>query len=305
VEVKNLSNIIKKNNVTHLLKIYFEEEDLSDSVDKSFFSSLSSRVTNEENNARQKEEDLLNFYKNQAETYKKEMNSLKKALEESAATNQSLGEKLKITEEELRKIREDEAKIFSEAKETASCIINDAKIQEEKIRLDAYNQGFETGKTQSEKQCNDIYLKKFEELEKVIASIKDMGNNLIVEYEAKLIQLVLTLAKTIVKKEVDIDSSIVKDCIKNALEDILDKSMVVIHINPDDYNIINEYLAKQFKTPGSPEIILSRDDNIHRGGALIESKMGVIDVTMQTRWEILEKILDKALIEKTSLSLYH
>lgn len=300
-----MSSIIKKSNATHLLKIYFEGEERPDSIDNSFFSSLSSLVTTEENNNRLREEQLLNFYKEQAEKIKKDFFSLKKEFEEVNEAKNSLQKKLKITEEALRSIKQEEEKIIIDAKTAASELIENAKKEEKKIRQNAYDEGFNSGKEQCELEATKRCMKKIEDVEKVVAAIKDMGNDLINQYEAKLIQLVMTIVKTIVKKEVEIDSSIIKDCIKNALEEILDKSMVVIHINPDDYNIINEYLTNQFKSPGSPEIILSKDTNIHRGGALIESKMGVIDVTMQTRWEILEKILDKALLEKTSLSLYH
>jgi len=304
-EEMNLSNIIKKNNVTHLLKLYFESDNLSEENKEPFFSSFSSLITSEENNNRLKEEQLLNYFKDIAEKSKKEIFFLKKELENVRNINNSLQEKLSVSEDSLSKIKFEEDKILTDAKKNAKLMVENAKKEEEKIQKNAYELGFKSGREIGEKNGLEIYMKKVQDLEKIIANIRDTGQNLIKEHEAKLVQIIMVIVKTIVGKEVEIDPSIIKDCIKKALEDILDKSMIIIHINPDDYNTVNEYLVNQFQKAGTPEIVLSKDTSIERGGALIESKMGVVDVTMQTKWEILENILDQALSEKTSLSLYH
>ncbi len=97
-----------------------------------------------------------------------------------------------------------------------------------------------------------------------------------------VLELACELAKTIVRREISIDPSIVLPVIGDALTMIVgDGKCARVKLNPADLATLMGPIEAEY--PGF-DLKLSADSEVRRGGCLVESMGAVVDGTVQKRW---------------------
>ena len=106
--------------------------------------------------------------------------------------------------------------------------------------------------------------------------------------ERQVVELAIAVATRIVHREIAVDRELLVAMARVALDRLGDAASATIRLHPEDYAAI-ERLGSSCLTSG-PVTILA-DSHIHRGGCLVESDFGVIDVSVDAQVEELTRAL--------------
>lgn len=177
-------------------------------------------------------------------------------------------QKLLTAQEMLVKVRED-AKQFIEKN----------VIEAEKIKEEAEKAGFAEGL----KQWVD-------QLGKLEEEIKNTAS----EMEKMVIPVALKAAKKIVAQELKLDPAIIVGIVADNLKAISQHTKIKIYVNREDFPILDSHkndLKALFETLKSLTIIPNND--VERGGYIIETEIGIINGQLGNRWSLLEKAFEK------------
>lgn len=181
-------------------------------------------------------------------------------------------------------------------------------IEEVKIEIQAaYDKGFEDGKESSmiiyENEITN-YKNRILSIEKVIESLKQNYLLEINKFYNSLVDISTQVAGYIIDKEVEIDNSIILKTIKKGFDEIKDDKIFQIIVNPYDYETLKLAKSKIFTNESiAKNIELLSDNNIKRGGAVIITDAGTLDMKIETQLNKIKSILEENLSIKQGIEL--
>ena len=175
-------------------------------------------------------------------------------------------------------LKEMEAKIFQQAKEKILA-----------MEKEAYEKGF----AQGEKNGLELGQKRIEtmisQLHNVIQDIERRRTELYHQHTKEMIQLVLSIAKKVLHREVNIQEDTIAFTLQEAIKYVLDQKKVFVHLNPVDYQFLTSH---QERLPfAGREINLVEDPAITRGGSLLETSFGDVDATLENQFDQIASLI--------------
>ncbi len=207
-------------------------------------------------------------------------------------------EEVKRKNNQSKKIKqeaEEEAeRILSEAKEKASeteesvntRVSNIEKDANEKGHREGHEEGFEIGKQEAERLVDRLHI--------VLTKAIDKRNEIIENSETQLINLVLLIAKKVIKVISENQKNVVINNVIQALRKLKSRGNVVIRVNLSDLELTTEH-TKDFLSmvENVKSISILEDSSVDKGGCIIETDFGQIDARISSQInEIEEKILE-------------
>ncbi|WP_019340594.1 flagellar assembly protein FliH [Stutzerimonas stutzeri] len=157
----------------------------------------------------------------------------------------------------------------------------------EAIRQDAYNEGFSTGEKdgfhagqlKAKQEAEAALSLRLESLEKLMTQllepIADQDRNL----EHAMVTLVSQLAREVIQRDLLIDSSQIRQVLREALKLLpMGASNVRIYINPQDFDLVKALRERHEETWKIVE-----DSDLLPGGCRIETEQSRIDASVETR----------------------
>ena len=146
--------------------------------------------------------------------------------------------------------------------------------------------GYEDGLKQGQQALNE-YKKTFESIfSSFDNALKDIDEDVL----QAITQLAVSISKQIIRRELQINSEQVVSVVKEAIKLLpLDKSRLIIHLNPNDITIVQKVFNQD-------DIVhsfsLVEDPSIQRGGCKLATDNSIIDATIDSQVaQIAEKIL--------------
>lgn len=157
----------------------------------------------------------------------------------------------------------------------------------EAIRQEAYNEGFSTGEKdgfhagqiKARQEADAALAPKLSNLEHLMAQllepIADQDRNL----EHAMVTLVSQLAREVIQRDLLIDSSQIREVLREALKLLpMGASNVRIHINPQDFELV-----KALRERHEENWKILEDSDLLPGGCRIETEQSRIDASVETR----------------------
>jgi flagellar assembly protein FliH len=139
---------------------------------------------------------------------------------------------------------------------------------------------FLTGYQQGERAgLESAHTKGEQMLSRLAASMQDLQRlraDLLVKTERQVVELAVAMARRIVHRELALDHDLLLAMARVALDRLADVSTASIRLNPEDY-AATVGRGQSSHVPGGVRIVA--DPAIARGGCLVQSDYGVIDVT--------------------------
>ncbi len=120
--------------------------------------------------------------------------------------------------------------------------------------------------------------------------------------EEDVMRLAVSIARKIIQVEPQFNSDVVRKVIRVALEKMVDKSWVNIHLNPLDIRQVESELTDiiaAFKDLS--KVALQEDAAVGRGGCLIETRSGFIDARLETQMQKISDTLFAAIKKRSGL----
>ncbi len=162
------------------------------------------------------------------------------------------------------------------------------KTQE--IERDAYSKGF----AQGEKDGVDYGQKSVQvvsaQLERIVRNLETLPARVLKDYREWLIGASLGIARQIVRREIRTTPEIVADLTGELLEEIEQHGALTVYLNPGDLEIVEKKAGLAPQTEGK-NFALRSDAKLERGGCRVESAIQLIDASIETMFEKLEKEL--------------
>jgi flagellar assembly protein FliH len=176
---------------------------------------------------------------------------------------------------------------------------SDAQENVSLIEQDAYEKGFVQGEKDGfelgEKKANKV----IENIEKLFDEMSTLKYEILKQHEKEILDLTFAIAEKIVHHLTNFDEGGVKEAVFNALNLAIEKSKIVLNVNPEDYDYIEELrpdLFKKYKELKS--ITVTSDPCITRGGCFLKTPYGDIDAGIETQLEKIYQCLQDAFNEK-------
>ena len=207
-------------------------------------------------------------------------------------------EEVKKKNNQAQKIRqeaEDEAKkIISEAGKKAGEIENEIRSKVDQIEKESYERGYKEGHDRGYQEGREEVKRLIDRLHAIISKAIEKRNEIIEESETQLINLVLLIAKKVIKVISENQKNVVINNVVQALRKLKSRGDVVIRVNIADLELTSEHI-KDFMgmVENVKSISVLEDSSVDRGGCIIETDFGQIDARISSQLhEIEEKILE-------------
>jgi flagellar assembly protein FliH len=199
--------------------------------------------------------------------------------------------------QKIRQEAEDEAKrIVEEAKRQAEELEAEIQSKVDKVEKEAFAKGIEEGRNQGFQEGRKELERLVDTLQRIIAAAIEKRNEIIQESETQVINLVLLIAKKVIKVISENQKNVVINNVVQALRKLKSRGDVVIRVNLADVELTSEHINDFIKmVENVKSVTVLEDSSVDRGGCIIETDFGQIDARISSQLhEIEEKILELA-----------
>lgn len=181
-----------------------------------------------------------------------------------------------------------------EAERVAAEIIAAAHAQADRIRSQAYEEGYAEGRSVGESQL----LGAIENTAKLAEDLNAKCDEFIASLEPQVVKLSVEIAEKIIRHEITMKPDAVMDTVKAGLRQLRDKESVKLRVNPSDVEFVKQKrpdIIAMFDGIQNLEIV--DDRRVDRGGCMIDAPGGVLDARMRTQMREVERVLTEAAAE--------
>lgn len=201
------------------------------------------------------------------------------------------------TEEAQTQKEEAEAeaeRIKQAAEAEAQRIEAEARERSEDIERDAFDRGYAQGKEEGYREGKTEADRVVERLHVVLNRAIERRNEIIEESESQLVNLVLNIAKKVIKVISENQKNVVMNNVIQSLRKLKSKSDVIIRVNLADLQTVSQHkeeIVKSIERVGN--ITVAEDTTVDPGGAIVETDFGEIDARISSQLrEIEDRILE-------------
>jgi flagellar assembly protein FliH len=183
---------------------------------------------------------------------------------------------------------------LEEAKKQAEELEAEVKQKVERIENQAYEKGYRDGHEQGFNGGKDEVQRLIDRLHVIMTKAINKRNEIIEESETQIINLVLLIAKKVIKVISENQKNVVINNVIQALRKLKSRGDVVIRVNLSDLDLTTEHI-KDFMSmvENVKSITVLEDSSVDKGGCIIETDFGQIDARISSQLhEIEENIIE-------------
>jgi len=107
-----------------------------------------------------------------------------------------------------------------------------------------------------------------------------------------LLELAVTMARRIVRREVESPEGVIRDVLRAAIDRIENQHGLKIEIHPKDRLAAEEYLSEIYgKVSAQDSIEIVEKTDLERGGCIVRAVCGTVDQSIETQFSLIEERL--------------
>ncbi len=160
------------------------------------------------------------------------------------------------------------------------------------LEQEAYEKGFAQGQKDGMELGRQQYESMAARLKDLVQSLEGEIERHVLALEGPVFELVKVIAEKVIQREISLGPEVLTTCIREALTHVVEQSRVRLHLNPEDIEYMDEVLQElsgEFSKVKDFELV--PDENVARGGCLLETDFGLVDATYERKWrEILRRL---------------
>ncbi|GAB1432609.1 flagellar assembly protein FliH [Spirochaetota bacterium] len=195
----------------------------------------------------------------------------------------------------IRREAEDAAEgAVKKAEEKILQLENESKSRLEVLSNEAKKQGFDQGREEGFKEGRLEVERLIDRLHVILERAMDKRAEILEQTESQVIELVLLIAKKVVKTISDNQKNVVLSNVSQALRKLKTRSDIIIRVNLADLQLTTEHKKELIAAAENvKQLTIVEDSSVDRGGCIIETDFGEIDARIQSQLHAMEeKILD-------------
>ncbi len=171
-----------------------------------------------------------------------------------------------------------------------------ARLQAEQLKQRAEAEGRAAGQKAIEqtvaKQLAEQLTTLLPALRQTVQDIRDAKQAWLRHWEKSAVAVVVAIAQRVVRRELTQHPEIAQDWLREALELAAGSSQLRIHLHPADCESLgkqSQILARELAAVATPEVVA--DPAISPGGCRVETRLGSIDLQLQSQLARIEEEL--------------
>ncbi|MCU0825571.1 MAG: flagellar assembly protein FliH [Leptospira sp.] len=217
-----------------------------------------------------------------------------KSIEEEGRTKafqmiQDSKEKIKLEEDSGRAKAE---QILDRAKMEVERMIKEAEMKQAEIEHEAYQKGYDAGREVGFKKGQGEVRRLIDRLGTIIGKAIDIREEMIAASEKQMVEMILVIARKVIKDEIIERKEIVLNNIREAMKRIKDRDRIDIRVNFADLELTTAHKDELIKLMESlRKVNIYEDSRVDRGGVIIETDVGAIDARISTQLKEIEEAI--------------
>lgn len=206
--------------------------------------------------------------------------------------NQDAHERAK---KDLEKARQDSEQIIDRAKMEVERMVKEAEMRVAEIEHEAYQKGYDAGREVGFKKGQSEVRRLIDRLGMIVGQAIDVREEIIAASEKQMVDMILMVARKVIKDEVVERKEVVLNNIREALRRIKDRDRVNIRVNFADLELTTAHKDELIKMMESlRKVNIYEDSRVDRGGCIIETDVGSIDARISTQLKEIEEAIRNA-----------
>lgn len=180
--------------------------------------------------------------------------------------------------------------ILDEARANVSRIEGEAKKKEEEIIAEARHKALDEGRDEGFKTGEEEVKRLIERLHEILNSAIDERRKILESTEKQLVDLVLLIARKVIKVISETEKSVVMENVREALKKVKGETQIAIKVNTRDMELTSRH-KKEFiaAVESLKQVRVEEDSRVDPGGCIITTSFGDIDARIQNQLHIIEK----------------
>jgi flagellar assembly protein FliH len=215
-------------------------------------------------------------------------------------------EEVKRGTEEAERLRaEAEAeteRVLEEARKSAEAQAAEAAARVEETGRQAYQEGFARGREEGYGSGREEVERLVERLHVILSKAIEKRAEIIQDSEVQLVNLVLLIAKKVIKVISENQKAVVVNNVIQALRKLKTRTDVVLRVNTADLKLTSAHVKDFIRlVENAKTITVMEDTTVDRGGCIVETDFGLIDARISSQLsEIEDRILELMPIRTTA-----
>ncbi len=203
--------------------------------------------------------------------------------------HESVREQIKA---EMEKLKNDSEREIERAKFEAEKMIKDAELKVSEIEHEAYKKGYDAGREEGYKEGQAEVLRLIDRLGTIVSTAVDIRDNIIRSSEKLMTDMILQIARKVIKDEIVERREVVMNNIKEAIRRVKDRDRIDIRVNFADLDMTTAHKEELIKMMASlKKVNIYEDSRVDRGGCIIETDVGAIDARISTQLDTIEEAI--------------
>ena len=165
------------------------------------------------------------------------------------------------------------------------------------IRAEAYEQGRKDAledNMESEQAQRSELRQTIEAFARACAEVDTLHEEILEQSRGNMINLVISLSRKIIGRELTTGRNIIADTLKNAIELAMKNDTYDIWLHPDDLTVVEKMVPDLIASVQQlNHIILKTDQEIMRGGCRLDSDICTVDATIEAQLETAREFLEQ------------
>ena len=219
--------------------------------------------------------------------------------EEAQLYVRQLRSEVEALNQQSEKRYEEAEQVKKAAEAEAEGVMAEAKGQLEEIRQQAHQEGFEAGQKEGLARRYEEASGYLERLESILAELQQFRRRVAFYTEKDGIRLALLIAKKILHTELKINKQAVLKLLASTLAKLQGKGTFQVWLNPDDHRFVSAARPSLERFLDEEQALTLRaKPDLPPGNVLIETDREMIDLTFESQFYHLERLLNQTLSER-------
>ena len=246
-------------------------------------------------------EEEIKLFREQTESEIKQ--KLKEAEKEAAdIVEKGKTEAFELVQSSKEKVKQEiskakfEAEQFTErAKLDTERMVKETEMRISKIEHKAWQKGHDSGREVGYQEGHAEVRRLIDRLGTILGHSVDIREQIIHESEKQMVELILIIARKIIKDEIVERKEVVINNIREAMSRIKERDRIDIRVNFADLELTTSHKDEIIKMMESlKKVNIYEDTRVDRGGVIIETDVGTIDARISSQMTELEKAVRDA-----------
>jgi flagellar assembly protein FliH len=180
----------------------------------------------------------------------------------------------------------------------AGDILAQARLEAEQLKAQAMQEGYNAGLEQAQQELETFQQTMSDSVAGVLEAIQGQCSGIFSKWRQDIVTLLRVAVQRAVGLEISENRARILESLLVKSIDILDtQRKLIVRVNPEDEAAVNDILTTtQQRQSGLEAWSVKGDAAISPGGLVVESRDGMVDNTIETRFALVDQILEQIVI---------